>query len=319
MSDKCLIGLSPMDDVTDMPFRTLCKQMGADVVTTEFIASEALNREAEKSLRKMLFDDEQRPVGVQVFGANEQELLQCLEVVEKTKPDFIDVNWGCPVKKVAGKGAGAGMLRFPDRLVSLTATLVKHTSLPLTVKTRLGYDSSDMPIVELAERLQDVGVQAITIHGRTKTQMYSGCADWTLIGQVKNNPRMHIPVLGNGDITSGIEAYEAWQRYGVDGVLIGRAAIGNPWIFEQCKRVFLGKEERNISVAERATVCKKHLNAEVLLKGERVAVIEMRKHYAGYFKGIPSFKPYRMALVSAISQSEVNEILDKIALQFSNN
>lgn len=243
-----------MDDITDLPFRELCKSFGADLLITEFIASEALNREAEKSYRKMRFTPAQRPLGIQIFGADEGELLQCLEIVEQQQPDFIDINWGCPVRKVAGKGAGSGILKDIPKMLHITEALVKHAHIPVTVKTRLGYDANDKPIVELAERLQDIGIAALSIHGRTKTQMYQGSADWTLIGQVKNNPRMHIPIFSNGDIVTPQQAIEARQRYGVDGILIGRGAIGNPWIFEQTQRLLRGEEERPISVAERVRV-----------------------------------------------------------------
>ncbi|MBR1516639.1 MAG: tRNA dihydrouridine synthase DusB [Bacteroidales bacterium] len=318
LPDKpCLVALSPMDDVTDHPFRQLCKSFGADVVVTEFIASEALNREAEKSRRKMVFDEPQRPLGIQVFGADESELLQCIEIVEEARPDFIDINWGCPVRKVAGRGAGSGMLREPDRLVSITASLVRHAHLPITVKTRLGYDESSKPIVELAERLQDVGVAALAIHGRTKAQMYKGVADWTLIGAVKNNPRMHIPVFGNGDLTTASEAVEAQRRYGVDGVLIGRAAIGNPWIFEQTQRLLQGLAERPITMAERVDVCRRHLLAEVDFKGEHSAIFEMRKHYGGYFKGIADFKQFRIPLVTVDTLEQVLPIFDRIVDHYS--
>ncbi|MBQ7279202.1 MAG: tRNA dihydrouridine synthase DusB [Bacteroidales bacterium] len=309
---KCIIGLSPMDDVTDMPYRSVCKQFGADVVVTEFIASEALNRDAEKSLRKMLFDEGQRPLGIQIFGSNEEELLQCLEIVEQRHPDFIDINWGCPVRKVAGKGAGSGMLREPDRLVAITASLVRRATLPVTVKTRLGYDESSKPIVELAERLQDVGVAALAIHGRTKAQMYRGTADWTLIGAVKENPRMHIPIFGNGDITTAAEAVAAHKRYGVDGILIGRAAIGNPWIFEQTQRALRGEEERLVPVTERVEVCLRHLMAEVEFKGEHSAIFEMRKHYGGYFRNLRDFKQFRIPLVTVDSLDKIIPIFDDI-------
>ena len=308
----CVVGLSPMDDVTDYPFRGICKEMGADLLITEFIASEALNREAEKSRRKMRFDDGQRPLGIQIFGANEEELLQCLEIVEAEQPDFIDINWGCPVRKVAGKGAGSGMLREPDRLVAITASLVRHAHLPVTVKTRLGYDESSKPIVELAERLQDIGIAALSIHGRTKAQMYRGMADWTLIGAVKNNPRMHIPIFGNGDITTASEALEMRRRYGVDGVLIGRAAIGNPWIFEQTQRLLRGEEERVVSIAERVEVCRRHLLAEIDFKGEHSAIFEMRKHYGGYFHGIRDFKQFRIPLVTVDSLEKILPIFEQI-------
>lgn len=314
---ECVIGLSPMDDITDMPFRELCKEFGADLLVTEFIASEALNRDAEKSLRKMRFSASQRPIGIQIFGADEDELLRCLEVVEQAEPDFIDINWGCPVRKVAGKGAGSGILQDLPKMLRITEALVKRSHLPVTVKTRLGYSAESRPIVTLAEQLQDVGIAALAIHGRTKTQMYSGQADWSLIGEVKSNPRMHIPVFGNGDITTAAEALEAHRRYGVDGILIGRAAIGNPWIFEQCQRAFKGLEEREISVAERVGVCRRHLHAAADFKGERTAIFEMRKHYGNYFKGLFNFKPFRLALTSTTTLADTDAILSQIAEHYN--
>lgn len=309
----CVLGLSPMDDITDFPFRGLCKSFGADLLITEFIASEALNRDAEKSLRKMQFDDDQRPLGIQIFGADEGELLQCLEVVEARQPDFIDINWGCPVRKVAGKGAGSGILKDIPKMLHITEALVRRSHLPVTVKTRLGYDASDKPIVELAERLQDIGVAALSIHGRTKTQMYQGEADWSLIGEVKNNPRMYIPIFGNGDIVTPQQAVAAKKRYGVDGILIGRGAIGNPWIFEQTQRLLRGEEERPVTVSERVEVCRRHLLAAADFKGEHTAVFEMRKHYGGYFKGLYNFKPFRLALVSTPTIKDTLSVLDRIA------
>jgi len=309
----CVLGLSPMDDVTGHPFRELCKSFGADLLITEFIASEALNRDAEKSLRKMVFSPAQHPIGIQIFGADEDELLQCLEVVEARQPDFIDINWGCPVRKVAGKGAGSGILRDIPKMLRVTGAIVRRATLPVTVKTRLGYDATDRPIVDLAERLQDLGIAAISIHGRTKTQMYQGQADWSLIGEVKNNPRMHIPVFGNGDIVTPRQAVEARRRYGVDGILIGRGAIGNPWIFEQTQRLLRGEEERPVTVAERVEVCRRHLLAEVEFKGERTALFEMRKHYGGYFKGLFDFKRFRLPLVTATTLPEVLALLTAIA------
>ncbi len=309
---SCIVGLSPMDDITDLPFRQLCKEMGADLLITEFIASEALNRDAEKSLRKMRFTPEQRPLSIQIFGANEDELLRCLEVVEQAEPNFIDINWGCPVRKVAGKGAGSGILQDVPRMLKITAALVAHAHLPVTVKTRLAYSADTMHITDFCEALQDTGIAALSIHGRTKTQMYSGTADWNMIGVVKNNPRMHIPIFGNGDITTATQAIEAQRRYGVDGVLIGRAAIGNPWIFEQCRRVFDGLPEREITVAERVEVCRRHLLAAVDFKGERTAVFEMRKHYGAYFKGLANFKPFRLALCNAKTLQEVLDILNNL-------
>ena len=310
--------LSPMDDITDYPFRELCRSFGADMVVTEFIASEALNREAEKSRRKMVFSEAQHPIGIQVFGADEDSLLRCLDIVADEHPDFIDINWGCPVRKVAGKGAGSGMLRDIPRLVQITAALVKRSPLPVTVKTRLGYEEGDKPIVSLAEQLQDVGVQALSIHGRTKTQMYKGEADWSLIGQVKANPRMRIPIFGNGDIASPEQAKLAFERYGVDGILIGRAAIGNPWIFERTRQWLNGVTPREISVHERVSVCRRHLLAAVAFKGEHTAVFEMRKHYGSYFKGLYDFKPFRLPLVSLTEVEDILALLERIDEHYSN-
>ena len=315
----CVLGLSPMDDISDMPFRELCKSFGADLLITEFIASEALNREAEKSYRKMRFTPAQHPIGIQIFGANEEELVQCVDIVEAQQPDFIDINWGCPVRKVAGKGAGSGILKDIPKMLRITEAVVRRAHLPVTVKTRLGYDADDKPIVELAERLQDVGIAALSIHGRTKTQMYQGSADWTLIGKVKNNPRMHIPIFGNGDIVTPQQAVEAKQKYGVDGILIGRGAIGNPWIFEQTQRLLRGVTERPITVQERVDICRRHLLAAVEFKGEHTAMFEMRKHYGGYFKGLYDFKQFRIPLVNTTTLEEAEVILDKIARRYQDN
>ena len=316
--------LSPMDDITDLPFRQLCKRHGADVLISEFIASEALIRDAEKSRRKMLFAEFERPIGIQVFGNDEESLLRCIDVVADARPDFIDINWGCPVRKVAGKGAGSGMLKEPERLVAITAALVKRSPLPVTVKTRLGYDENSKIIVSLAEQLQDVGIAALSIHGRTKTQMYRGEADWTLIGKTKANPRLHIPVFGNGDITTPQQALEARQRYGVDGILIGRAAIGNPWIFEQTKELMnsenlspLSAFRFPLSVSSRVSVCREHLLAAVDFKGERQAIFEMRKHYGAYFRGLFDFKRFRIPLVSVTTLAEVLDVLDKIDAHYT--
>ena len=312
----CLIGLSPMDDITDLPFRQLCKEFGADLLITEFIASEALNRDAEKSLRKMRFTEEQRPIGIQIFGANEEELLRCLEVVEEAHPDFIDINWGCPVRKVAGKGAGSGILQDIPKMLGITASLVKRAHLPVTVKTRLAYNSDSMMVTDFAEALQDTGIAALSIHGRTKSQMYSGIADWAPIGMVKNNPRMHIPIFGNGDITCAAQALDNKRRYGVDGILIGRGAIGNPWIFEQCRRLFDGQPERTVTVAERVEVCRRHLQAAIDFKGERTAIFEMRKHYGSYFHGLYNFKPFRLALVATTTAADTFTVLDAVAAHY---
>ena len=301
-----------MDDITDMPFRELCKEFGADLLVTEFIASEALNRDAEKSRRKMLFAEEQRPIGIQIFGADEDELLRCLEVVEEANPDFIDINWGCPVRKVAGKGAGSGILQDIPKMLRITGSMVKHAHLPVTVKTRIAYNMESVMITDFAEALQDTGIAALSIHGRTKTQMYSGTADWSVIGKVKNNPRIHIPIFGNGDIVSAAQAVECKRLYGVDGILIGRGAIGNPWIFEQCQRAFRGEEEREIGVGERVDICRRHLLSAVGFKGERTAIFEMRKHYASYFKGLFNFKPFRLSLVSATTLDELEYTFSRI-------
>ena len=308
--------LSPMDDVTDLPFRQLCKRHGADVLISEFIASEALIRDAEKSRRKMLFADFERPIGIQVFGNDEESMLRCIDVVTDTHPDFIDINWGCPVRKVAGRGSGSGMLKDIPKLLKITASLVKRSTLPVTVKTRLGYDEGDKPIVTLAEQLQDVGVAAISIHGRTKSQMYRGEADWTLIAETKANPRLQIPVFGNGDLVSPEQIIEAQKRYGVDGVLIGRAAIGNPWIFEQTKALMQGVTPKEITIDDRVNVCREHLLAAVDFKGERQAIFEMRKHYGAYFKGLFDFKRFRIPLVTVTTLDEVLEIFEKITAHY---
>ena len=309
---ECIVGLSPMDDITDLPFRQLCKEFGADLLVTEFIASEALNRDAEKSLRKMRFTPEQRPLGIQIFGADEDELLRCLEVVEQAEPDFIDINWGCPVRKVAGRGAGSGILQDVPKMLRITASIVKKSHLPVTVKTRLAYSADSMMVTDFAEALQDCGIAALSIHGRTKSQMYSGQADWRPIAEVKSNPRMRIPIFGNGDITTAAQAVESKRCYGVDGILIGRAAIGNPWIFEQCARLFHGEQEREVAVAERVEVCRRHLQMAIDFKGERTAIFEMRKHYGNYFRGLYNFKPFRLALVATPTAEATFEVLDRI-------
>ena len=260
----------------------------------------------------MRFSEGQRPIGIQIFGADEDELLRCLEVVEQAKPDFIDINWGCPVRKVAGKGAGSGILQDVPKMLRITAAIVQRASLPVTVKTRLAYNAESMHVTDFAEALQDTGIAALSIHGRTKTQMYSGTADWTLIGEVKNNPRIHIPIFGNGDITTAAQAVESKRRYGVDGILIGRGAIGNPWIFRQCQQLFHGEQINEVSVVERVDVCRRHLGMAVKFKGERTAIFEMRKHYGSYFKGLYNFKPYRLALVGTTTIADTERVLDEI-------
>lgn len=266
----------------------------------------------------MQFDEAQHPIGIQIFGADEDELLRCLDVVEQRQPDFIDINWGCPVKKVAGKGAGSGILKDIPKMIRITEALVKRAHLPVTVKTRLGYDETSKPIVEVAERLQDVGIAALSIHGRTKTQMYKGEADWSLIGEVKANQRMIIPIFGNGDIVTPEQAVEARKRYGVDGILIGRGAIGNPWIFEQTQQLLRGETPREVSIAERVSVCREHLLKSVDFKGEHTAIFEMRKQYGGYFRGLKDFKQFRIPLVTVSTLEDTLGIFDRIVEYYNN-
>ena len=292
--------LAPMEDVSDPPFRALCKEHGADVVYTEFISSEGLIRNAAKSTIKLDIYKKERPVGIQIFGANLDSMLQAVDIVEETKPDIIDINFGCPVKKVVCKGAGAGILRDIDKMEMLTREMAKRTNLPLTVKTRLGWDEKSIKIVEVAERIQDAGAQAIAIHGRTRSQMYKGLADWTLISEVKNNPRMKIPVFGNGDVNSPEKAVEMRDKYGLDGAMIGRASIGNPWFFNQVKHFFKTREHLpEPTLIERITMAEKHLKMAIEWKGEKLGVLETRRHYSSYFKGIPDFKKHKTIMVTS--------------------
>ncbi len=305
--------LAPMEDVSDPPFRALCKQHGADLMYTEFISSEGLIRDAVKSVKKLDIFEYERPVGIQIFGSNIDSMRKATELTQGANPDIIDINYGCPVKKVAGKGAGAGILQDIPKMVEMTREIVKSTHLPVTVKTRLGWDDETRFIVEVAERLQDVGIKAISIHGRTRKQMYKGEADWSLISDVKNNSRMHIPVFGNGDINSPQKAVEYKNRYGVDGVMIGRASIGNPWFFNQIKHFIKTGEELALpTISERVEVVKKHFSMSLEWKGEHEGIVEMRRHYANYFKGIPDFKPYRMKLVTSLDSEEIFNTLSEI-------
>jgi len=316
--------LAPMEDVSDPPFRALCKEQGADVVYTEFISSEGLIRDAAKSVMKLDIYEKERPVGIQIFGAVLDSMLRSIEIVEASGPDIIDINFGCPVKKVVSKGAGAGILKNIDLMVSLTEAMVKHTKLPVTVKTRLGWDHDSIKIVEVAERLQDVGIKAISIHGRTRAQLYKGEADWRPIAAVKNNPRMHIPVFGNGDVNSPERAIEMRDTYGLDGAMIGRASIGYPWFFREVKHYFkTGKHLPSPTMAERVEAARRHLKMAIDWKGEKLGVFETRRHYTNYFKGIPDFKKYRMKMVTSDDSISVfdtfNEVLDKFGnFQFSN-
>lgn len=302
-----------MEDVSDPPFRALCKKYGADLMYTEFISSEGLIRDAAKSIKKLDIFEYERPIGIQIFGSNIESMRKATEVTERANPDIIDINYGCPVKKVACKGAGAGILQDIPKMVEMTKEIVNSTKLPVTVKTRLGWDSNTKYIVEVAERLQDVGIKAISIHGRTRKQMYKGEADWTLISEVANNPRMHIPVFGNGDIDSPQKAVEYKNKYGVDGVMIGRASIGNPWFFNNVKHyIKTGKELPPISIEERTEVAKSHLEMSIKWKGERLGIVEMRRHYANYFRGISHFKDTRMKLVTSMDLNELYDILEEI-------
>ena len=304
--------LAPMEDVSDPPFRALCKENGADVVYTEFISSEGLIRDAAKSKIKLDIYEKERPVGIQIFGANLESMLKAVDIVEKTNPDIIDINFGCPVKKVVSKGAGAGILKNLDLMESLTKAIVKRTKLPVTVKTRLGWDQETIKIVEVAERLQDVGCRAIAIHGRTRAQMYKGEADWTYIEKVKNNHRMHIPVFANGDINTPEKAQQI-KNLGLDGAMIGRASIGNPWFFNEVKH-FLKTQKHlpTATISERVIMAKRHLEMAIEWKGERLGIYETRRHYANYFKGIPDFKPYRQKLVTSDEPEEVYSTLNKV-------
>ena len=309
--------LAPMEDVSDPPFRALCKEQGADVVYTEFISSEGLIRDAAKSTMKLDIYEKERPVGIQIFGANLESMLQSVEIVEKSNPDIIDINFGCPVKKVVSKGAGAGILKDIPLMVSLTEAMVKHTNLPITVKTRLGWDNDSIEIVEVAERLQDVGCKAISIHGRTRVQMYKGEADWAPIAEVKNNSRMHIPVFGNGDVSSPEKALEMRDKFGLDGAMIGRASIGNPWFFKQVKHYFeTGTYIAPPTMEDRVNAARRHLQMAIDWKGEKLGVFETRRHYTNYFKGIPHFKEYRMKMVTTDDSKGVFDVFDEVLEKF---
>lgn len=302
-----------MEDVSDPPFRYVCKKYGADLMYTEFISSEGLIRDAIKSRKKLDIFDYERPVGIQIFGGDEEAMALSAKIVDAVQPDLLDINFGCPVKKVVCKGAGAGVLKDIDLMVRLTSAVVRSTSLPVTVKTRLGWDESTKNIMEVAERLQDVGVKALSIHGRTRMQMYKGEADWTLIGEVKNNPRIHMPIFGNGDIDSPEKAIEMKNRYGVDGVMIGRASIGYPWIFNEIKHfIKTGTHLAPPTLQDRVNVCRTHLEKSIEWKGEHTGIAEMRQHYSNYFKGIPHFKEYRMKLVTLMEREELLDVLKEI-------
>ena len=313
--------LAPMEDVTDASFRFICKEFGADMTYTEFVSSDGLIRDAKKALAKLVTYDYEAPVGIQIYGNIPEAMVDAAKMAEQAAEiagghgaDLVDINFGCPVNKIAKRGAGSGMMREPDKMVEITRMVVDAVKLPVTVKTRLGWDEDSKIIVELAERLQDVGIQALTIHGRTRCQMYTGEADWTLIGKVKENPRMHIPIIGNGDINSPQKAAEAFDRYGVDGVMIGRATYGHPWIVQEIKHYLkTGELMPQMSVIDRVDLAKRHLAKSLEIKGDRVGVLEMRRHLACYFKGLPDFKETRLKLVTLNDPQEIYNTLDHIA------
>lgn len=309
--------LAPMEDVSDPPFRHVCKMFGADIMYTEFISSEGLIREAEKSVKKLDFNDFERPIGIQIYGHDINSMVEAARFAESVKPDIIDINYGCPVKKVVSKGAGSGIMNNVPKMVAMTAAVVKAVNLPVTVKTRLGYDEQTKNIVEIAEKLQDVGIQAITIHGRLRTTRSSVPADWTLIGEVKRNPRMHIPVFGNGDVVDGPSAKYFKETYGVDGLMIARGSYGNPWIFREVKQYLAeGTMPPAPDIHERVRISRIHLEQSVEWKGERLAILEMRKHWSYYFKGYPHFKPFRIRLMEIDTLAGMLELLGEIEAHF---
>ena len=310
--------LAPMEDVSDPPFRYVCKQYGADLMYTEFISSEGLIRHAAKSVQKLDIFDYERPIGIQIFGGEEDAMVQSAQIVEQANPNLIDINYGCPVNKVVCKMAGAGILQDIPKMVRLTAQVVKATKLPVTVKTRLGWDDNSKNIVEVAERLQDIGIKALSIHGRTRKQMYKGEADWTLIAKVKENPRMHIPIFGNGDIDSPQKALDYKNKYGVDGIMIGRAAIGAPWIFNQIKAyLFEGKLIPTPRIEDKIETIKSHLQKSLEWKGNALGILEMRPHYSNYLKGLPNIKPYRHRLVTTNDIDEIYSILEEVLNEYA--
>lgn len=310
--------LAPMEDVSDPPFRAVCKENGADLMYTEFISSEGLIRDAIKSRQKLDIFDYERPIGIQIFGGDEESMELAAKIVDATNPDLLDINFGCPVKKVVCKGAGAGILKDLPQMVRITERVVKSTKLPVTVKTRLGWDDNSKNIEEVAERLFDVGIKALTIHGRTRAQLYKGEADWSLIAKVKNNPRIQIPIFGNGDIDNPQKALDYRNKYGIDGIMIGRAAIGYPWIFNEIKHFFnTGELLDTPTIAERVAVLRKHLDFSIRWKGPVVGVFEMRPHYGQYFKGIANFKEYRTKLVMAPTSDAVHQVLDEVLIKYA--
>ena len=311
--------LAPMEDVTDPSFRYMCKKFGADVVYTEFISSDGLIRDAAKSLAKLNIDDAERPVGIQIYGHLIDPMIEAARIAEAAHPDIIDINFGCPMKKIAGRGAGSGMMRDVPLMVEMTRRIVDAVKLPVTVKTRLGWDDETKNIEDIALRLQDVGIAALTIHGLTRAQLYKGEADWTLIGKIKNNPAIHIPIIGNGDVDSGEKAKAMFDRYGVDGIMIGRATYGRPWIFREVKHYLqTGETMPQPTVAERVAIAQEHLAKSIEIKGERAGILEMRRHLSNYFKGLPDFKDTRMKLVTLNNPDELFSVIGSIAERWGN-
>ncbi len=310
--------LAPMEDVSDPPFRAVCKQNGADMMYTEFISSEGLIRNAAKSRKKLDIFEYERPIGIQIFGSDIESMRESAVIATEVNPDLIDINYGCPVKAVACKGAGAGILKDIPKMVAMTSAIVQATHLPVTVKTRLGWDESTKNVGEVAERLQDIGIEALTVHGRTRVQMYKGEANWDLIGEIKKNPRIRIPIFGNGDVETPEQAMSNRNRFGVDGIMIGRASIGYPWIFREIKHFMATGEYLNApTLEERVSTCRQHLLESIRWKGPVLGILEMRRHYHSYFKGFSHFKPYREKLVRTNSEVEILSLLDEIKTHFS--
>ncbi len=317
--EKNPVLLAPMEDITDPSFRFMCKQYGADIVYTEFVPSEGLIRDVEKSLKKLTIANRERPVGIQLYGHNIEPMVESAKIATLANPDLIDINYGCPVKKIAKRGAGAGMLRDVPKMIKMTTEIVKATSLPVTVKTRVGWDAESINILEVAERLQDTGIAALTIHGRTRAQLYKGKADWTLIGQVKNNPRIKIPVIGNGDIDSGPKAGEMFEKYGVDGIMVGRASVGRPWIFKEIKHFLAtGEQFPAPDIKQKVELAKLHFSKSLKWKGQPRGIFEMRRHFSTYFKGLPHFKEMRLQLLTSTDPDEIISLLDKIKKKYGN-
>lgn len=311
------LGLAPMDEITTKEYRRICKRYGADVLFTEFVSSDALIRDVDKSYRKIEFTTVERPIAIQIFGSDSKTLIEAALRAEALHPDWIDINWGCPMKKIATKGAGSGILQTPEKMIDISREVVKNVKIPVSIKTRLAYDDKSQSIDSFAERLQDIGIQLLSIHARTKVQMYKGLADWSLIGKIKQNPRIKIPIFGNGDIDSAEKMLLYKEKYNVDGILIGRAAIGNPFIFLQCKQLLKGQQPQPISLQEKASVCKEHFNSLVLSHGEERAIVIMKKFYGKYFNSIPNFKPIKLQLMEAQTSQTINLLLEEIVQTFS--